>query len=1304
MDVPRPTSSARASSSQQSLWVLHKLQHPATYTVALPLQLTPDSDLDALARAIGRVVGRHEALRTTLRSSPTGLVQDIWPEVHVPLVRHACGSQAWPSAAQAALAVPFDLGTPPLLRAHVYTSPAETVLVLLAHHVVVDGVSEGILWGDLAAFYLEETSGRPAALATMDLQYADYAEWQQSSTIDAASLRFWRDTLADAPTPSGLSTDWLRGSDASGRAAERVCALPRALSMAVRERARLEGTTPFLVLLSAFAATVARLSGAGDLVIGTPVSGRDRPELAGIVGCFINTVPLRFALDLAATGRGLLTHVRQNTTAAFFHQHVPFNQIMALQEGASRSQTPQLFFAHRVVVRGPWEALGWRALPFALPEPHAKFELSITVGDDGQDLRVIATYQEALYEPATIDACLDAFALAIDGLTSGPDTPVRDWPVMAGDRLRAVLRTHTATPPSIGLVDTIVDQRAAEQPEAVAVVCGDTPLTYGSLHRRAHAVARSLGNDGGRVVGVWADRTADYVVGIYGVLASGAAYLPLDPTYPTERLDAMLADAGVRTIVGPPAAGAWRAAHAGLAWIDVTQTGEAAGSWTPTRPRDPDDLAYVLYTSGSTGRPKGVGVAHRNIVPLVMDADALALAPSDRVLHLSRDTFDFSTFEIWAPLMRGGRTVLSPEIAPTSQELGALIRDHGITVFAPSASYFNLIVDADPDVLAPVQRIFIGAEALSVAHVRRARERLPRVRMFNAYGPTETTVFSTTYEIPANVDSSWRSIPIGGAIPHTRVVVVDPSGHVLPTGAVGELLIGGAGVSRGYLNRPEETAAAFVRGAVRDAADSLWYRTGDYARVRASGALEYLGRHDGQVKLRGQRIELGEVEAVLRDVPGVSDAAAAVKADDQGRAHLVGYVVASPDAAEPALRRACSARLPDYMVPARVLAVAGLPRSAHGKLDRGALPTPSRPPADHGDSPRTDTERRLCALFSRLLKVEPVDASADFFRLGGHSLLAVQLVRDIEETFAVRLPLRRVWEDAGVRAMAAAIDAESPTVAAPGLLVHLRVGGQGAPLFIPHGLGGTLLADPLVDAIDIRHPVFGIATVAEVVQDDLAAVAEAMAERLSAAWAGPIALAGYSFAGILAYEVAVALRSRGRPVALVAVVDTGPGRAPTEARRARDAVHAIRNAPSWVRDAVIAVPREELALKIRRKSRAAWQRVGALAGVGRASAEAALFGEMFAGDSTAEQYRDLFEAHLRALMAWLPRRLPGDLLLLRARTRPLLHSFEPDLGWQKHVEGRVDVVTVPGTHDTVMKRPNVGAVAHAINERLARLR
>ncbi|MBO0683845.1 MAG: amino acid adenylation domain-containing protein, partial [Candidatus Dormibacteraeota bacterium] len=1057
----------------------------------------------------------------------------------------------------------FDLEEGPLWRALLVRLPSgERRLQLTLFHAIFDGVSiYQVLLPELRTLHDAFLAGRPAELPEPEVQYPDFAVWEREfvgSPEARSQVDWWRQQLAGLPDLQ-LPTDRPRPARPSFRGAVQPLAFPPELVTALKDLCRQEGATLFMGLLAVFKVLLHHHSGQEDLVVGTVATARKRPELENILGYFLNPVVLRTDLSGEPSYRELLRRVREVTLAAYQHDDVPFEHLV--RELAPRRGAMNPFFQVLLTLEPHTAATpsGWDlTTQFGVDDGSSKFDLGVELEERAEGLIGRLIYSIDLFEAATAERLAGDFQRVLERAVARPDARLAElaprFEAELADperRLPPEEWSRTAAEVPATSISRRFEEVAARWPDREAVSFGGERLSYAELDARANQLAHSLQARGvipDTPVGVCVGRSLEMVIALLGVLKAGGAYVPLDPAYPSQRLQLLVERAGVRVAVTRDADAA--AVPPGVSTVRV-DAGVLDGLpvIAPEVGPAPNHLAYVLFTSGSTGPPKGVMVEHQSVIRLVCPATYAELGPDRVLLQLSALAFDLSTFEVWGALLNGGRLVVAPPGALSARELGEIVERERVTTLWLTGGFFNQVVDAGMPGLGGLSELLAGGEALSAPHCRRALELLPETRLINGYGPTEATTFACCHTVRSQ-DLDGGVVPIGRPIGNTTVRVLDERGEPVPVGATGELYIGGMGVARGYLGEPELTRERFLPDPSEPG--GRLYRSGDLVRWRPEGVLEFLGRRDRQVKVRGFRIELNEVESALAAHPELLEAVVEAPADGSFGRRLVAYVVGrggrAPDREE--LDRFLGERLPRHMLPSEYIPLDSLPLNASGKVDRKALPASSsrRPeavPDKPGHGPGTPLEEELAGIWARLLDIDEVDREESFFSLGGHSLLAVNLVAEVERHFGRPLPLAAVFGDGStVAGMARLLEEPGapPAVDSP-LLVPVRAEGSRPPLFVIEPNEGPLMAlrhflpflHPEQPVLAMLPPTIGgrfeRETSVEAMGEELLQVLRQVQPR------GPYRLAGYSLGGILAYHLAWRLRQEGEVVEFVGLID-----------------------------------------------------------------------------------------------------------------------------------------------------------------------
>jgi amino acid adenylation domain-containing protein len=1075
------------SDAQRRLWFLERLEGGASgsvYTIPFAVRLTGGLDHAALEGALCDLLARHESLRTVFPDRLGVPRQEILSpsEVRLSLAVKTVSEAELGGALSAAAERGFDVAVEPPLRAELYAlgeraaGAAEHVLLLVLHHIAADGWSLAPLWRDLAEFYAARLASRPARLPALPVQYADYTLWQQAvlgeegdgSSALARQLGYWSERLSGLPDQLELPADRARPAVASHRGGGVEVAVPAALHGALLRLAGQSGASLFMVLQAGLAALLSRLGAGDDIAIGSPVAGRTDVALDDLVGFFVNTLVLRTDTSGQPSFRELIGRVRSGNLAAYSHQDVPFERLVELlnpPRSLARHPLFQVMLALQNNAAVELALEGVAASPQAVLGSTSKFDLALSIGErrgaDGAPAGLFGTleYASDLFDRSSVEVLASRLVRLLAAAVAAPDLALSRLDLLDAAERGRIVEEWNATAravPARSVVELFAAQAQAT-PDAVAVVCGERRLSYAALEAHSNQLAhhlRSLGVGAETVVGLLLDRSLELVIGLIGILKAGGAYLPLDPSYPAERLSFMLGDAGCAVLLSeqgvagqlrlPDGAAAPRLVRLDADWSAIALSPSTA----PKLAIAPAQAAYVIYTSGSTGTPKGVVVRHDALSNFLLAMrEEVPLAAADRLLAVTTVGFDIAALELYLPLISGSSVALAPtETVRDAAALLQLVAKSGATVLQATPTLWQALLGqldevagaaGEPATGGPADqagavlaglRMLVGGEALSGALARTMTSRGGAV--CNLYGPTETTIWSAAMPLAAvgsdaaiEEEDSLASPPIGRPVWNTRVYVLDGGLGVVPAGVAGELYIAGAGVARGYLGRAALTAERFVADPFGGAGERM-YRTGDLARWRPDGVLEFLGRADAQVKLRGFRIEPGEIEAALCAQAGVAQAAVVARSDRGGSARLLGYVVAAAGAAldVAALRGALLRRLPDYMVPASLVVLERLPLTPNGKLDRRALPEPEAAGSALRRGPRTAREELLCALFGEVLGLERVGIDDNFFELGGHSLLATRLISRLRASLDVELGIRALFEAPSVAELSRRLD------------------------------------------------------------------------------------------------------------------------------------------------------------------------------------------------------------------------------------------------------------------------------------------
>ena len=1173
------------SLGQRRIWFFEELAPGVPlYNESEASRLLGELRADAMEQALNHVIARHEILRATVQvgeEGPVALVHASWPL----RIKHIDLSNLSPAQRQAEVKrllideprQPYHLDKEPGIRATlIRLRPAEHVFILMMHHLVCDWASEGVLWRELSSAYRAICRGERLDAAPLPIQYGDYALWQQQRIADtsfAGDLDFWEANLRGAPELLELPSDRLRPQVPSYGGAKQRFRLGASLTNALRDFSRREQTSLFTVFAAAFNTLLYRYTGSEDIPVGIPIGDRERPELQPLIGFLLHTHVLRIRLSGAMQFRDLLPIVQSGLLALYSHREVPFDQVVSrISPQRSLSHTPlfQVMFNWR---DGDQQlsriGLDGLVTESVLAEAGtAKFDLTMMVTDDVDEVWLEAEYNTDLFETDRIARMFGHYQTLLEAVATDPEMCLAKLPLLTKAERRQLLVEWNATDvayPQELCLHQLIEQQAERTPDAIAVVFGDSEITYRELNQRSNQLAhhlRQLGVTANSLVAICIDRSVEMMVGLLGILKAGGGYVPLDPAYPQERLAFMLADSGARLLLTQSRLCEGLPGNCATLCLDTNWDSIAkAESSALDSIVNPNDLAYVIYTSGSTGQPKGVEITHRSVVNLLSSMrQRPGLEASDTLLAVTTLSFDIAVLELFLPLTLGAKLVVaSRETAIDGNTLLELLHKSGATFIQATPITFRILIAAGWSAGGSRLKVLCGGEALSRDL---ADEILNRAdELWNCYGPTETTIWSSIVKVPPS-----GPVTIGKPIANTQFYMLDGEGEVCPIGNYGQLHIGGAGLARGYFRRPELTAEKFVSDPYSGEPGARLYKTGDLARYLPDGNVEYLGRMDYQVKFHGFRIELGEIESALKQHPGVGNCVVVAK-ETSGDKQLVAYVTAADQDFVPAvgeLRDLLKQSLPHYMIPNAFMTLAQLPLTSNGKIDRKSLPAPEPGRASHElgyVAPRTSMEEVLAEIWLKLLGLKTVGIHDDFFALGGDSLRATRLIAEVHKSLNLKVSVQAFFLEPTIERMAKVLEdqpkeeSEGPKKA---FHVILRRGSKSlsivpeddrlVALQAAEGLPPFFVVNSYPYFIDVvkllstDQPVLSLVGKEMIETSSTYSIVKEAAGHvqtiLECAPRGPYMLGGFCASGIVAYEVAQQLLQRGHKVALLVIFDT----------------------------------------------------------------------------------------------------------------------------------------------------------------------
>ncbi|MBS9392073.1 MAG: amino acid adenylation domain-containing protein [Dolichospermum sp. LBC05a] len=1309
------------SFAQQRLWLLAQLQgSSATYNMPIALQLNGNLNIDALHSSLADLLNRHESLRMyfpTVAGQPqiallnldeikVLIVQDCREEAGEKFLQSSKIQDLIDAHAQEA----FDLNTGPLFKTKLLQlDQKKSVLVINMHHIISDGWSMGVFLRELWQAYTAYSQGKTPNFAPLPIQYSDYATWQRhwlQGEVLEKQINYWKHQLGDASPLLELPTDYPRSAQQSYRGQRYIYALSPELTAAVNAFSQQQGVSLYMTLLATLSILLSRYSRQNDLCIGSPIANRTHSQTEGLIGFFVNTLVMRQQIKPEQSFIEFLQQTRQICLDAYAHQDVAFDVLVEkLHPERSMSYNPlfQVMLALENNQSPDLDLSGLEMEFLGVKCAIAKFDLTLLITESDHQLNCSWEYATDLFARGTIQRMAEQFAVLLKGIIDHPHQSINTLPLMTATELLQIQRwnqTQTDYPQDKTFVDLFAEQ-VAKNPDNLAVVFESENLTYQQLNEKADQLADYLIENylmqPDTLIGISVERSLEMIIGVLGILKAGGAYVPIDPNYPQERIELMLEDSEISVLLTQSFLVNKLPLDSLKNLVEVVYLDDSSRQDAKTQREisknqvKPDNLAYVIYTSGSTGKPKGVMIEHQAIVNLALGwAKIFQFQTQSRLLQFGSFSFDLSIGEIATALSAGACLYLAnQETLLPSQTLVDFLSKHKIThLFLPPSALATL-----PNAtLDNLQSIGVGGEACPAELV--SQWGMGR-RFYNCYGPTECTVIAAISRCQPKVKKPL----LGKPSPNIRIYILDTNNQLLPPGIPGELCLAGVGLARGYLNRPETTAEKFIEINLFGQTERI-YKTGDLARWKDDGNLEYLGRIDEQVKLRGFRIELGEIESLLLQHPLVKETVVILYKTESNQS-LIAYVTGIPHDLCPELRNHLKSRLPDYMVPAQIVVLDTLPLTPNGKINRKALPAPNVGVEGLYVAPRNEVEQQLEQLWSAVLERQKIGIHDNFFDLGGHSLLAIKLLNNIQQEFGQQLALSSLFQNPTIAQLAEALCNTEVQQSHPDLL-SLNPQGDATPLFcLPGANGHGFYFQDLAINLGNEYPVYGLETPG---RDGLSAVPRSVELHTSQLIEllrqqqpkSPYILAGYSSGCAVAFEMASQLEQQGEKVSLLVILDAGLVSHPE---------HLInRKEIDWIWQLL--------------------QRIEALKGVsfGLQYADLAAQDDDQARWDLAAQYLykhnvlpehsslDLLKTNMQVMKMltlnyanYQPNhRISAPIVLFRAQEvhEIVLQELQamsnydlPDWGWQAYTQNPVKVISVPGNHGRMLYEPNVKILA-----------
>ncbi|NJM72607.1 MAG: amino acid adenylation domain-containing protein [Scytonema sp. RU_4_4] len=1309
------------SFSQQRLWFIDQLYDGSSfYNIPIAFHIQGHLNIKALEQSLNEIIKRHEVWRTNFRLVNGEPIQEISPQstwdVSIINLEHLSGKDWEPEVKQFAAESakkPFNLAKGLLVRATLLRlSEEEHVLLVIMHHIITDGWSEGVFLRELSALYAAFSKNQPSPLPKLPIQYADFAAWQRDriqGEFLATQLNYWKQQLKGELSILQLPTDRPRPTVTTFAGAKQYFTFSATLTNALRQLSQREDATLFMSLLAAFNILLYRYTDQEDILIGSPIANRNRAELEGMLGLFVNTLVLRNNLNGNPSFRELLHRVREVTLDGYAHQDLPFEMLVEeLQPERDLSRNPlyEVMFVLQNTPTSVQEVSGLTLRTLEFDSGTAQLDIFLSMSESEEGLTGFLEYNTDIFDSATINQFINNFQSLLENIISNPDQRICELSLLTASEQEQLLfkfnQTRTNYPQDASL-HQLFEQQVELTPDSLALISKSEELTYRQLNYRVNQLAHYLQKQGvttETLVTICLERSVEMVVAILAILKAGGAYIPLDPSYPVDRLNFMLSDSQASVLIThQEILEKLSLFSAKTVCLDIHKDEIVQQSLeNPINISSSNNLAYIIYTSGSTGTPKGVLGTHRGTVNgLHWLWKTYPFTPGEVCCQKTAISFVDSVWEIFAPLLQGIPTVIisNPTILDPQLFIETLAH-HKVTRIILVPSLLRLLLDNYSHLTKKLSQLKLwitSGEALSVKLVQTFRDLMSEAKLINLYGSSEVSANASHYDTSLLPDQA-NNVPIGHPIDNTQVYVLNRDLQPTPVGVVGELYVGGDGLARGYLHRPELTQERFINNPFIP--KTKLYKTGDLVRRLNDGNLEYLGRHDEQVKIRGFRVELGEIATAIAQHPDVQESVVIASDDAQENQRLIAYVVTDKQDIATELLLYLQQKLPNYMLPYAFVVLDEFPFTPNGKVDKRALQNSENIQKNTHRSfiaPRNFTELSLVKIWENILKTSPIGVTDNFFDLGGHSFLAVRLMAQIQDKFGHNLALSTLFENPTIEKLVTIVTQPSREIS-NSHLVAINSSGSKKPFFCVHGAGGGVNNYfNLSRRLGEDYPFYALEHSPEQELPEIISVEKTanryLQEIRKVQPNGPYLLGGHCYGGVLAFEIAQQLQRQGQTVDLLVVMDTILSETPIESTKDDDAKFLLRMAESIKTDNNVdfSVTFEELRyLSLNEQLNLINQKTNFI------------FSDTEIEDFL--KYYKLFKAHVQAMRDYVPSVYSNKLTLFRA-SQEIIHDFEspefntddPLLGWSKFSIQPIQVIEVPGDHFSIFVEPHIQDLA-----------